>query len=104
MLLIGLAVGVVFFFAFHAKTGVYSSGIGVRVTASTCAKMWLNGQRADVEPTGQTGTLLIWFAILFIHYLYLHRQGEVQTVFRAPAPVRLRLLHWRRCLRPPPIR
>ena len=104
MLLIALAAGVVFFFAFHAKTGVYSSATSVKVTASTCAKMWLNGQKAEVEPTGQAGALLIWFAILFIHYLYLHRQFGVQTLFRAPAPVRRSLLHWRRCLRPPPVR
>ena len=79
MLLIALAAAVVFLFAFHAKTGVYGSGPGVKVTASTSAKMWLNGQRAEVEPTAPSGTLLIWFAILFIHYLYLHCKGEVQT-------------------------
>ena len=99
-----LAAAVVFLFALQAKTGVYGSGPGVKATASTSAKMWLNGQRAEVEPTAPAGTLLIWFAILFFHYLYLHRKGEVQTGFRAPAPVRLRLLHWRRCLRPPPVR
>jgi hypothetical protein len=104
MLLITLAAAVVFLFAFHAKTGVYSSATGVKVTASTCAKMWLNGQKAEVEPTGQAGALLIWFAILFIHYLYLHRKFGIPTLFRAPAPVRRRLLHWRRGFRPPPVR
>jgi hypothetical protein len=102
--LITLAAAVVFLFAFHAKIGVYGSGPGVKATASTSAKMWLNGQRAEVELTAPSGSLLIWFAILFIHYLYLHRKGEIQTVFRVPAPVRLSLLHWRQCLRPPPIR
>jgi hypothetical protein len=104
VLLIVLAATVVFLFALQAKTGVYGSGPGTGVTSPTSAKMWLNGQKAEVEPTAPSGTLLIWFAILFIHYLYLHRQGEVQTVFRAPAPVRRSLLHWRRCLRPPPVR
>jgi len=99
-----LAVAVVFLFALQAKTGVYGSGPGTGVTSPTSAKMWLNGQRAEVEPTAPSGTVLVWFAILFFHYLYLHRKGEVQTVFRAPTPVRLRLLHWRRCLRPPPVR
>lgn len=101
---IALAAAVVFLFAFQAKTGVYGRGDSVKATSSTSAKMWLNGQKADVEPTGQTGTLLIWFAILFIHYLYLHRQFGVRTLFRVPAPLRLGLLYWRRCLRPPPIR
>jgi hypothetical protein len=104
MLLIVLAATVVFLFALHAKTGVYGSGTSGKVTSSTSAKMWLNGQRAEVEPTAQAGALLIWFAILFIHHLYLHRKFGVQTLFRAPAPVRLSLLHWRRCLRPPPVR
>lgn len=104
MLLIAFAAAVVFLFAFHAKIGVYGNGHGVKATSSTSAKMWLNGQKADVEPTSQAGALLIWFAILFIHYLYLHRQFGVQTLFRAPAPVRRSLLHWRRGLRPPPIR
>src|ERR1019366_58818 len=104
MLLIALAAGVVFFFAFHAKTGSYSGATGVKVPGSTCAKMWLNGQKAEVEPRGQTGRLLIWFAILFLHHLYLHRKFDVQAVFRTPAPVRRSLLHWRRSLRPPPVR
>src|ERR1019366_9577735 len=104
MLLIALAAGVVFLFAFHAKTGVYSSATGVKATSSTSAKMWLNGQKAEVEPTGQTGTLLIWFAILFLHHLYLRRKFDVQAVFRVPAPLRRSLLHWRRSLRPPPVR
>ncbi len=104
MLLITLAAAVVFLFAFHAKVGVYGGVPGVKATASTSAKMWLSGQRAEVEPTAPSGTWLVWFAILLIHYLYLHRKGAVQTLFRAPAPVRLSLLHWRRCLRPPPVR
>jgi hypothetical protein len=106
MLLIVLAAAVVFLFALQAKTGVYGNGHGTGVTSSTSAKMWLNGQRAEVELTAPSGSLLIWFAILFIHYLYLHlhRQFAVQTLFRTPAPVRLSLLHWRRCLRPPPVR
>jgi hypothetical protein len=104
MLLITLAAAVVFLFAFHAKIGVYGGGPGVNATASTSAKMWLSGQRAEVEPTAPSGTWLICFAILFLHHLYLHRKFDVQAVFRVPAPVRLGLLHWRQCLRPPPIR
>jgi hypothetical protein len=104
MLLTVLAAAGVFLFALQAKTGVYGNGSATQVTSSTSAKMWLNGQRVEVEPTAQSGTLLIWFAILFIHYLYLHRRFGVQTLFRVPAPVRLSLLHWRRCLRPPPVR
>jgi hypothetical protein len=36
--------------------------------------------------------------------LYLHRKFDVQAAFRVPSPVRRSLLHWRRCLRPPPVR
>ncbi len=104
MLLIALAVVVVFLFALHAKTAVYGSSTGVKVTSSTSAKLWLNGQKAEVEPTVQAGTLLTWFATLFIHFLYLHRKFSVQTLSDAPAPVRLRLLNWHHCLRPPPVR
>ena len=104
MLLIAVAVVVVFLFALHAKTGVYGSSTGVKVTSSTSAKLWLNGQKAVVEPTAQAGTLFAWFAILFIHFLYLHRKFSVHTLFDAPAPVRLRLLNSYHCLRPPPIR
>ena len=104
MLWIALAAVVVFLFAFHAKTGVYGSGTEVKVTASTAAKMWVNAEKTDVEPQSPSGTLLIWFAILFINYLHLHRRFGVPTLFRAPAPARLSLLHWRHCLRPPPVR
>ncbi|MGB8769995.1 MAG: hypothetical protein WCC92_10290 [Candidatus Korobacteraceae bacterium] len=104
MLLIALAAAVVFLFSFHAKTGVYGSGTGVKVTSSTSAKMWLDGQKTKIEPAAQLGAVLVWFAVLFIHYLYLQRKPGVQTFFRAPAPVRLTLLHWRHCLRPPPVR
>lgn len=104
MLLIALAAAVVFLFALHAKIGAYGSGLGAKATSSTAAKMWLNGEKPEIEPTAQAGALSIWLAILFIHYLHLHRQFAAWTPFRAPAPVRLSLLHWRRHLRPPPIR
>jgi hypothetical protein len=103
MLLIALAAAVVFLFSFHAKTGVYGSGTSVKVTSSTSAKLWHNGQKAKVTPTAQVGTLFTWFAILFIHFLYLHRKFNIQTLFRAPAPLCPKLLDWRHCLRPPPV-
>ncbi len=104
MLLIALAVAVVFWFALHAKTGVYGNNNSAKITSATSAKMWLNGQKATVEPSAQTGALLIWFAILFIHFLHLHRKFHIESSCPTPDPVRLRLLNWSRYLRPPPIR
>jgi hypothetical protein len=94
----------VFLFAFHAKTSVYGSGAGGEITPSTCAKLWLNGQKLEVEPCLQPVTLLFGFAILLFHGLFTRRELVVQHFSRIPSPRHLGLQDLHRSLRPPPLR
>ena len=103
LLWVALAAAVVFLFAFHAKTGVYGRGSDVKVTATTSAKLWLNGQKADVKPRIQTGTLSIWFALLLLHLSFVWAKSGIRNLFDIAPPPRL-ALDYRRFLRPPPVR
>lgn len=95
----------VFSFALHAKTGVYGNGIPVKVTPSTAAKLWLNGQKMEVRPvTSSPSALLFCIALLLIYRLYLHRKPRVPTALCLPAARHLSLWHSHRFLRPPPVR
>ena len=39
----------VFMFALHAKTAVYNGSAPAKVTPSTASKLWLNGQKMEVQ-------------------------------------------------------
>ena len=76
----------VFWFALHAKTGVYGDGIPVKVTPSTAGKLWLSGQKMEIQPvTSSPSALLFCIALLLIYRLYLHRKPRVPTAFCLPA-------------------
>jgi hypothetical protein len=93
----------VFLFAFHAKTSMYGHDSGTRVTPSTMAKLWLNGQKLEVKPRIQPAPVLFWIGVLFLHWLYLHRDSFFHRVVHIPVvrPLVLQDLH--RSLRPPPL-
>jgi hypothetical protein len=95
----------VFWFALHAKTGVYGDGIPVKVTPSTAGKLWLNGQKMEIQPvTSSPSALLFCIALLLIYRLYLHRKPRVPTALCLPAARHLSRWHSHRFLRPPPVR
>ena len=99
------ALRLVFSFALHAKTGVYGDGIPVKVTPSTAGKLWLNGQKMEIQPvTSSPSVLLFCIALFLIYRLYLHRKPRVPTAHCLPAARHLSLWHSHRFLRPPPVR
>ena len=95
----------VFLFAFHAKTAMYGHGSASHITPSTSAKLWLNGQKPEAEPKTQPAAILLWTAVLFLHWLYLHPESVFQGVVHVHVPVvrPLVLQDLHRSLRPPPI-
>jgi hypothetical protein len=95
----------VFSFALHAKTSVYGDGIPVKITPTTAAKLWLNGQKMEIQPVvSSPSALLFCVAVLLSYRLYLHRELRVRSIFLLPAPRYLSLWYSHRFLRPPPAR
>jgi hypothetical protein len=93
----------VFFFALHAKTSVYS-GSSAKITPSTASKLWVSGQKMETQaPESAGGGVLFWMAVLCLFGLYFHSERIVQSAFLEPAPSNLPLRHLQRFLRPPPI-
>jgi hypothetical protein len=92
----------VFFFALHAKTAVYNGGASVKLTPSTASKLWLNGQKMEVQSVEASGSALFWMAALCLFGAYFRREPALRSVFLAPSPRHLSLQFTGRFLRPPP--
>ena len=92
----------VFFFALHAKTAVYSGISPVKATPSTASKLWLNGQKLDLPPVDSTSVAVFWMALLCLYSLSLRREGFVRNTFLVPPPRNSALRHLHPFLRPPP--
>jgi len=93
----------VFFFAFHAKTAVYNGGIPAKVTPSTASKLWLCGQKMQVQSLETTSDMLFWTAALYLLGLNLQPEHGVPSLLLTPPLRNLPLRHLNRFLRPPPI-
>lgn len=93
----------VFMFAWHAKTAVYNGGAGTKATPSTASKLWLSGQKMEVQSIDSSTGVLFWMAVLCLVGLYLHREFRVRSTFLTPAPRNLPLRQMYRFLRPPPV-
>jgi len=96
-----LAVVAVFLFAFHAKISGYGHEPSSRVSPSTSAKLWLNGQKSEVEPQVQSVGVLAWIAFLLVNFEALWRTSLVRPVTSVAR--RRPLQELRRFLRPPPL-
>jgi hypothetical protein len=92
----------VFFFALHAKTAVYNGGIPAKTTPSTSSKLWLSGQKMEVQSLETISYMLFWTAALYWFGLYLQRGHRVRSVLLTPPLRNLPLRHLNRFLRPPP--
>jgi hypothetical protein len=92
----------VFFFALHAKTALYNGAAPVKVTTSTASKLWLNGQKMQVQSVDSSACALFWMAVFCLCGLYLHREPFVQSPVLVPPSSTLTLHYLRRFLRPPP--
>jgi hypothetical protein len=94
----------VFFFALHAKIAVYDGASPVKVTTSTASKLWLNGQKMQVQPVDISSSALFWMAVFCFCGLSFHREPFGQSTLSAPPSSELSLHYLRRFLRPPPVR
>ena len=92
----------VFFFALHAKTALYDGAAPVKVTTSTATKLWLNGQKMQVQSVDSSACALFWMTVFCLWGLYLHREPFVQSAIPVPPSSTLTLLYLHRFLRPPP--
>lgn len=91
----------VFFFAMHAKTALYGTPAGSRVTPSTASKLWVDGQKMPVQVPVQIAPLF-WPLFLSLLGFHLFSRPRVQSALIIPPPSNLRLRHLHRFLRPPP--
>ena len=93
----------VFMFALHAKTAVYSGSGPAKVTPSTASKLWLSGQKMEVHSVDSSGAALFWMALLCLVGLYLHRELRAPKRFFSPTPKKPSSATVHRFLRPPPV-
>ena len=93
----------VFFFAWHAKTAVYSGGGPVKATPSTAAKLWLNGQKMGVPSVETSAPPLFATAFLCLWILFERRERVNPSAYFTPPPTRLSLCDRHLFLRPPPV-
>jgi hypothetical protein len=97
-----LVCALVFFFALHAKTSMYS-GSGVNLTPSTASKLWLSGQKIETQSLQSDVGLLFWIAALYLFILFIQREHWEYSACLSPAHSDLRLRYLHRFLRPPPV-
>jgi hypothetical protein len=93
----------VFFFAWHAKTAVYSGGGPIKATPSTASKLWLNSEKLAVQSVAPTSSLLFWVAILCLCSGYLRREPLARIADLTPPPRETTLCDRHLFLRPPPV-
>jgi hypothetical protein len=100
--LVILFCALVFFFALHAKTAVYNNAPPAKQTASTASKLWLSGQKMEVQSIDSTGGVVFWMALLYLFGLCLVQTPVLQRALVIPAVRNLPLWEVHRFLRPPP--
>jgi len=96
--------GLVFFFALHAKIAVYNGSSPVKATPSTASKLWINGQKMQVQSIDSGPAAFFWLVLLCLCGLYLQSVDRVQSVALTAPPNDLTLRYRRRFLRPPPVK
>lgn len=93
----------VFLFALHAKTAVYGTAAGSRVTPSTASKLWVDGQKMPAQVAPLQIAPLFWPLFLSLLGFYFSTRPRVQSAhIIIPPPSNLRLWQLHRFLRPPP--
>ncbi|MGC2109273.1 MAG: hypothetical protein WA655_07125 [Candidatus Korobacteraceae bacterium] len=93
----------VFFFALHAKTAVYNGGAPAKVTPSTSSKLWLSGNKVEVQSADLAGgAMMFWMTVVCLVQLYIDREPKAQNTFLNPPPRTFPLQQLHLFLRPPP--
>ena len=93
----------VFFFALHAKTAVYSNGAPAKLTPSTSSKLWSSSQKLETKSFTAGGGLLLWTALFCLLQPHFRRETHAPGSFLTPPTSDLLLRHLHRFLRPPPV-
>lgn len=98
-----LVCALVFFFALHAKTSMYT-GSGVNVTPSTSSKLWC-GEKINVETHSLESNvgLLSWMTVLCLFIVFVECEQLESSTPLTPAHSNLSLRYLHRFLRPPPV-
>ena len=92
----------VFMFALHAKTSGYNGDAPPKVTPATASKLWLNGQKMEVQSVDTSTAITFWMAVVCLFGLFLHGEPRGRDLLLTPAPSHFTLLYLHRFLRPPP--
>lgn len=90
----------VFAFALHAKLAVYQQPS--QPQTSTCAKLWLNGEKTVTE-TSLSGFFVLCFAAVVFSLLPRPRERRYEAASCTSVPVQASRRYLHRFLRPPPI-
>jgi hypothetical protein len=101
-MLLGMC-ALVFLFALRAKTSGYNGDAPPRVTPSTASKLWLNGQKMEVQSVDTNTAVGFWMTVVCLLGLFLHQEPRVRDLHLSPAPSHVALQYLHRFLRPPPV-
>jgi hypothetical protein len=93
----------VFMFALRAKTSGYNGDAPPRVTPSTASKLWLSGQKMEVQSVDTNTAVRFWMTVVCLFGLFLHQEPRVRDLLLTPAPSHFAMQYLHRFLRPPPV-
>jgi len=93
----------VFFFAWHAKTAVYSGGGPIKASPSTAAKLWLSSQKMGLPSVESSLPSLFTATVLCFWFLYLRKERFNETAYLTPPTSSRTLCDLHLFLRPPPV-
>jgi hypothetical protein len=93
----------VFMFALRAKTSGYNGDAPPRVTPSTASKLWLSGQKMEVQSVDTNTAVRFWMTVVCLFGLFLHQEPRVRDLLLTPAPSHFAMQYLHRFLRPPPL-
>lgn len=96
-----LSCALVFLFAFHAKTAIYTNP--AHIDGSTSSKLWLNGTKLESDISAPAAFAAWIFALLLLVVVPV-RERRFGTLRRVPIPVPRNQIYLQRFFRPPPVR
>jgi len=93
----------VFFFAWHAKTAVYSGGGPVKASPSTAAKLWLSSEKLGLPSVESSTPPLIASIVLCLWVVCVRRERLDGPAYLTPPTSNRTLCDLHLFLRPPPV-
>jgi len=92
----------VFFFAWHAKTAVYSGSGPVKASPSTAAKLWLSSQKLGLPSVESSAPPLFASMVLCLWVLCVRKERLDVPAYLTPPTTSRTLCALHLFLRPPP--